>query len=167
MVQGSCLCATVRYAVEAPFESMLHCHCSMCRKHHGAAFATSVSAPFAAFRWLTGGSAIEQYASSEEGKRSFCRYCGSVTPSLLPDFDLAICPAGNLAEDTGIRPQAHIFVGSKAPWCTIADSLPQHEANPPEFGGGEGVPRPAVHPRPGVTAVAGCRLGCDCFTKPA
>jgi hypothetical protein len=29
-------------------------------------------------------------------------------------------------DDPGIRPSAHIFVGSKAPWFTITDDLPQY-----------------------------------------
>jgi len=37
---------------------------------------------------------------------------------------------GTLAEDPAIRPSAHIFVGSKAPWYEITDDLPQHEAFP-------------------------------------
>ena len=37
-IQGSCLCGTVRYEIGAPFTAMLSCHCSMCRKHHGAPF---------------------------------------------------------------------------------------------------------------------------------
>ena len=34
---------------------------------------------------------------------------------------------GTLVDAPGISPTAHIFVGSKAPWFTIADGLPQHE----------------------------------------
>lgn len=37
---GSCLCGTVRYAITGAFETVGHCHCSTCRKTHGAAFAT-------------------------------------------------------------------------------------------------------------------------------
>jgi hypothetical protein len=29
-------------------------------------------------------------------------------------------------DDPGIRPSRHIFVGSKAPWFTITDDLPQY-----------------------------------------
>ena len=29
-------------------------------------------------------------------------------------------------DDPGIRPAMHIFVGSKAPWFTITDDLPQY-----------------------------------------
>ena len=39
-------------------------------------------------------------------------------------------PAGPLTGSLGLRPQAHIFVGSKAPWTVIADELPRHDAYP-------------------------------------
>jgi hypothetical protein len=128
---------------------MVHCHCSMCRKHHGAAFATFVGAPLMGFKWLSGEDQIDCYASSEKGRRCFCRRCGSVTPTLIKAMDLALIPAGNLEGDPGIRPQSHLFVGSKAPWYTISDDLPQHEEYPPEFGVG-GITRPVVEPREGV-----------------
>jgi hypothetical protein len=34
---------------------------------------------------------------------------------------------GALTDAPSIRPTAHIFAGSKAPWFTINDRLPQHE----------------------------------------
>jgi hypothetical protein len=36
-------------------------------------------------------------------------------------------PLGTLVDSPSIRPSAHIFVGSKAPWYIITDDLPQHE----------------------------------------
>ena len=33
---------------------------------------------------------------------------------------------GTLIDDPSIRPAAHIFVGSKAPWFAITDDLPQY-----------------------------------------
>ena len=158
MTRGVCLCGTVEYEVTAPFNMMVHCHCSMCRKHHGAAFATFAAAPYDAFRWLAGEDSIDDYRSSEQGTRSFCRRCGSVTPMLMAEQGFAIVPAGNLIDDPGIRPQMHIFVGSKAPWYTINDTLPQHAGFPPEFGGGSGIARPSVMPRPGI-AEGSCLCG--------
>jgi hypothetical protein len=122
----------------------------MCRKHHGAAFATFVSAPVAAFRWLKGEEDVRAYASSDQGKRFFCGICGAVGPTPLPDAGIAICPAGNLLSDPGVRPKMHMFVGSKAPWYTITDKVPQHAGYPPEFGGGFGVERPTIEARAGV-----------------
>jgi hypothetical protein len=37
---------------------------------------------------------------------------------------------GTLIDAPSIRPTAHIFVGSKAPWYTITDDLPQHDEFP-------------------------------------
>ncbi len=158
MSVGTCLCGTVRYEVAPPFLQMMHCHCSMCRKHHGAPFATFVAAPYSAFRWLAGEEEVAKYASSEQGVRSYCRHCGSVAPMLMPDAGFAIVPAGNLVDDPGVRPQSHMFVGSKASWYEITDGLPQHEAMPPAFGGGMGVARPAVAQRDGV-ADGSCLCG--------
>ena len=158
MTRGVCLCGAVESEFTAPFTMMMHCHCSMCRKHHGAAFATFVAAPYSAFRWVRGEDAIAKYKSSEHGVRLYCRQCGSVAPTLMPDAGLAIAPAGNLDGDLGIRPQGHMFVGSKAGWYTITDSLPQYSAMPPEYGGGMGVARPTVAEREGV-ADGSCLCG--------
>jgi hypothetical protein len=34
---------------------------------------------------------------------------------------------GSLRDEPSIRPDHHIFVGSKAPWFEITDGLEQHE----------------------------------------
>jgi hypothetical protein len=64
-------------------------------------------------------------------KHVFCRACGSSMPRIDPSRDLAVIPMGGLDDDPGVRPLAHIFVGSKAAWDTITDSLPQHAEYPP------------------------------------
>jgi hypothetical protein len=134
MTEGRCLCGTVRYEIDGPLANMLHCHCSMCRKHHGTPFATWATAPLAVFRFTAGEPAVVRYDSSPGFHRSFCRICGSVAPEGVAAAGLVICPAGNLEGDLGVEPQLHMFVGSKAPWYTITDDLPQFEEYPPQFG---------------------------------
>ncbi len=158
MTRGACLCGSVRYEFVEPLAAIVHCHCSMCRKHHGASFATWAVGPAGALRWLAGEGDVGRYRASERGERAFCKRCGSVVPMPLPGTDLAIAPAGNLEGDPGVRPKVHIFVGSKAPWYTITDSLPQHEGYPPELGGGLGVERPPVEPR-GDATLGSCLCG--------
>jgi hypothetical protein len=155
-VAGACLCGAQRYEIAGPFQLMLHCHCSMCRKHHGAAFATFVAASLDGFRWHKGESDTATYASSPQGARAFCRRCGSVAPTLSPQMGLAILPAGNLEGELGIEPQGHVFSASRAPWYEIADTLVQHAAGPPEFGG-RAVERPARE-----TSRHGVRGSCLC-----
>jgi AcrR family transcriptional regulator len=94
VTHGACACGTVRYEVEGPFDVMSHCHCAMCRKHHGSAFATFVSAPLAGFRWLAGADAVTTYRSATSAQRSFCSVCGSVTPSLETEAGVVFCPWG-------------------------------------------------------------------------
>lgn len=151
MTKGSCLCGALQFEVAGPFDMMAHCHCSMCRKHHGAMFATFASAPLAGFSWIAGEDQLAVFQSSEHGRRSFCRTCGSVAPTIMKEMGLVIVPTGNLEDDPGIRPQMHMFAGSRAPWFPITDALPQHQGYPREFGGGEGVARPAPAIRLGVT----------------
>ena len=129
-IKGSCLCKAVTYEVAGEFEFIGNCHCSMCRKSHGAAYATWGILKPGQFRWVTGEGVVEHHESSPGRTRCFCRRCGS---------PLASAHAGTVGEvvigtvdgDPGARPREHIFVGSKALWHDITDSLPQHEAWPP------------------------------------
>lgn len=131
MIRGACLCGAVRYEVEGPFENLMHCHCSMCRKHHGAPFATFVGAKASGFRWVSGESSIAEYKSSPNGVRRFCSSCSSVVPAEMGES--VFMPAGNLDGDLGDAGKSgmHVFVGSKAPWHTIGDDLPRYDTVPP------------------------------------
>ena len=39
-LKGQCLCGSIQYEIDKVEPKMAHCHCSMCRKFHGAAFST-------------------------------------------------------------------------------------------------------------------------------
>src|SRR5688572_30603317 len=149
MNRGSCLCGGVQFEA-GPFDSMVNCHCSMCRKHHGAMFATFLTGASDSFRWLSGEDGIEVYRSSERGLRPFCRTCGSVVPTVLPPHGVAFVPAGSLEGDPGRRPELHMFAASRAPWFPIADGLPQFERFPPGFEDAESVENPGPAPKAGV-----------------
>ena len=156
MVSGSCLCGRFAFEVDGPFEFMANCHCTYCRKSHGASFATYVSAPTKGFRWVSGEGEQGGYASSKAPERGFCPTCGSKVPR-GPEGDVAFFPAGLLDGDPGVRPMADIYTGCKAHWQEIADSAAAFEASPP------GSPDPGLPtpPRPeGATpgAIAGSCL---------
>ena len=133
-MQGRCLCGAVAFELDdaalgaAP---MSHCHCSMCRKAHGSAFATYTGARGGAFRFTTDEDAIAHYESSPGFRRSFCRTCSSVVPMGFGDGDAAwwVVPAGLLDGDPGTRPSSHFYAASAAPWYTIPDGLEQHAAD--------------------------------------
>ena len=59
--------------------------------------------------------------------RPFCSTCGSPVATPVPALGLVFAPAGGSEGDPGIRPQGHIFAGSKASWYEITDALPQYD----------------------------------------
>ncbi len=124
-VRGSCLCGGVRYEVDdGGFGRVVSCHCSMCRKATGAAFRTRASVRPAAFHWRAGEALVSRYQSSPGETRTFCRVCGSTLVTFVGATELGL-PLGTLDDDPGVRPSAHVFVDSKAPWFEITDGLPK------------------------------------------
>jgi hypothetical protein len=132
MIQGSCLCGQVKFELAGQPMFINHCHCSMCRKVHGAAFGSFLHAAGHQFRWVSGEDLVQHYRSSPENLRSFCRNCGANVPVLEDEGAHVIIPAGTLDTDPGVRPVVHIHVESMAPWYEITDSLPQFAAFPPD-----------------------------------
>jgi hypothetical protein len=131
MLRGSCLCGSVRYEVRGAVSRLTHCHCSMCRKAHGAAFASYGRVERRDFVLLSGRDDIASYQSSPGVIRTFCKRCGStlqfISDNRPSTFSLAL---GTLDDDPGVETSLHIFVGSKAPWFQITDDLPQHATRP-------------------------------------
>ena len=111
---------------------MANCHCSICRRVHGAAFSTVLPVAKAGFRWTTGEELLRFYESSPGKKRWFCGTCGSHLISTRDtNTELLLLRAGSLDGDPGVRPVAHGWVGSKADWWEIHDDLEQFEAGFP------------------------------------
>lgn len=92
------------------------------------------------------GSAFKPFAGIERGKMAVtegedhllifggednhdarCKTCGSLLYSVVRDGAFVHVTMGTLADEPTMRPTEHIFVGSKAPWYTIHDELPQYE----------------------------------------
>ena len=132
---GGCLCGTVRFGVTEHPTLALHCHCSICRRAHGAAFGTFTVVKQENFAWTKGELMLGTYASSPGFKRQFCRQCGShliVLGAWNPTGITIVLAA--LDDVSGLKPSCHIFTGSKAAWHEITDSLPQYEEWPPGLG---------------------------------
>jgi hypothetical protein len=129
VLKGACFCETVQYAVEDSFEYAMNCHCSQCRRTTGSAFK-----PFAGIKreklHLTAGADALLIYGDETGNDTHCKACGSLLYSVVREGQYVHVAMGTLIDAPSISPSAHIFVGSKAPWFTITDDLPQHDALP-------------------------------------
>ena len=123
---GACLCGRVRFEISGPLDRVAHCHCTICQRAHGAAFATWVAVPQECVRITVGQSDLTHYRSSEIGARSFCRTCGSSMFCRLdthPDIiDVALAC---LAPDHGAVPRVHVFWDDRAGWFELLDRLPR------------------------------------------
>lgn len=58
---GSCLCGAVSFRLLSEPKAATHCHCRMCQKQHGAAFATYASVPKSDLEYLSGQALLTAY----------------------------------------------------------------------------------------------------------
>jgi hypothetical protein len=128
MLAGKCFCGVVQYSVADAFRYALNCHCSGCRRTTGSAFK-----PFAGIERdklaVTKGQGSLLIYGEENGHDAHCKVCGSFLYSVVQGGAYVHVGLGTLMDVPSIRPTAHIFVGSKAPWFTITDGLPQYEGH--------------------------------------
>jgi hypothetical protein len=126
ILAGECYCRAVGYAVTDAFAYALNCHCSNCRRTTGSAFKPFAGIERGKFA-LTAGHDKLLIFGDESGHDAHCGRCGSLLYSLVREGAYVHVAMGTLVDDPAIRPTAHIFVGSKASWFTIADDLPQYQ----------------------------------------
>ncbi len=128
--RGSCLCGRIRFEVDEFLPRTGNCHCSMCRKFHGAAYATIAETRQAHFRWSAGEELLKAYTAENGTTRRFCSNCGSslTFASPLADPDLVEIALGCFDDAVPVKPDAHIYVGSGASWAQPRDGLPQYVA---------------------------------------
>ena len=127
---GRCLCGAVGLEADAFMPGAAHCHCSMCRRFHGAAFATIVSVRAEDFRWVRGEEMLRSFTADNGTVRTFCSQCGSSLLFYSPRAPSEVMEValGVFDEPVPARPDAHIFVDSGAQWAPAGDGLPRFAA---------------------------------------
>lgn len=130
MIKGSCLCGAIEFEVEPIPEKIYNCHCSQCRKSHGAAFATQAFAKGETLKFLKGEALLKEY-TGHGGVRAFCSNCGSRLMNYAPDKNLYLSVAlSSVDTDYGGKPIAHANVGSKAAWHSPSQDIPSYPGMP-------------------------------------
>lgn len=161
MPEARCLCGDHVWRVDAPLSLLHHCHCTICRKHQGAAYTTMGCVAPEHFAWVARGETIA-HESSPGFERLSCARCGSPVPGAPASIGRLFVFAGPLEGDPGERPNSHIFAGSKAPWFPLEDGLPAFDAYPPGFDAP--VHPTPCSPEPAGTGVRGsCLCGAVCY----
>ena len=123
MVQGNCLCGQIHFEASEIPGMVFNCHCSRCRKAHGAAFATQVICSKSTLRFLSGRERLCEYVVGNI-VRAFCGGCGSrlMNYTVGPEYLSISLPSIKGRED--LRPGGECFVLDKLQFvqldCTIA-----------------------------------------------
>ncbi|HZC29844.1 MAG TPA: GFA family protein [Gaiellaceae bacterium] len=124
LLTGRCECGAVSYRVTDAFRYAQNCHCSRCRAATGTAFKA-----FAGIErdrlTVTAGRDRLLVVGDDDLNDTRCASCGSLLFSVVREGAYVHVAMGSLVDTPTIRPTAHIFVGSKAPWFEITDELPQ------------------------------------------
>jgi hypothetical protein len=131
-MSGSCLCGGVRFEVAGPFDAVVHCHCTSCKRLSGGVGTTSGRVATDAIRIVAGDDLLRTFQPDEGSAKTFCSVCGSnLFGAGWPDSEVSVVRLTALDEGLDQAPQAHIFVGSVAAWETLPeDGLPRFDARP-------------------------------------
>lgn len=123
---GSCLCGAVRFEVEGAFDRFYLCHCEHCRKDTGSAHAANLFSSSATLKWISGAESVRQFdLPGTRHSKGFCCVCGSALPRIQMNGKLIVVPAGSLNSSIDIRPDAHIFMSSRAAWDEALEQVPK------------------------------------------
>ena len=125
-VNGSCLCGAIRFSARLPSKWCAHCHCSMCRKFHGAGYVTWVGFEAGQVEIGQGENDLSWFDSSPGAQRGFCKQCGSSlffrSERWAGELHVAL---GCMDDAIDRKPQANAFFDRHVDWMPIDHSLKQ------------------------------------------
>ncbi|NQZ81115.1 MAG: GFA family protein [Colwellia sp.] len=132
MYYGKCLCGVIKIEVSGAIDSIIHCHCSLCRKSTGTAYATNGFVDINSLKVVKGKEALSTFAFKPGRNRHFCSGCGSpIYSSNDQDKSRIRVRLGIFDSEIKEKPISHNFVTSKANWDNLDDNLPRYEAFEP------------------------------------
>jgi hypothetical protein len=135
VLTGRCACKTVAYEVSDEFVAAFICHCSNCRARTGSAFLPWGDIEREKLRVTKGERSLLVTGDVNADHVMRCGRCFCLLYWTVRHGEYLRVPYGTLVDEPTLKPTAHMFVGSKAPWHEILDDLPQHDEYPwPEDG---------------------------------
>ena len=123
--EGGCACGHVRYAVYADPLIVHCCHCRMCQRQSGAAFA--INALYEADRVeLLRGEVDEVKTPSPSGKGQIIARCPKCRVAVWSNYHMGglrervrFIRVGSLDDPDRLPPDVHIYTSSKQPWVVL------------------------------------------------
>jgi hypothetical protein len=122
-IEGGCHCGAIRYALSAPPEASMICHCRTCRGISGALAIGWIS--IAADKFAITKGAPKAYASSPNLLREFCGDCGAqITNARAEDDPYVDLTTATLDNPDAFPPTHHSWLSHDIAWVKVGDGLP-------------------------------------------
>ena len=116
-ITGACLCKSVKYTINGPIKAVANCHCNMCKKMTGAAFATFAIVAEESLEITQGEKELSAYVVTDNVTKSFCRSCGTPLFHVHKKYPgNRMLPIGALDDPTAVTPAINIYCESMLPW---------------------------------------------------
>jgi hypothetical protein len=116
------LCGAVRWRAKGDASRVHHCHCGMCRRWTGAAFATLAWFPRQAVVWSGTPNA---FRASPIALRTHCGACGTPLSLAYDARDDIALTVGSMDDPGAVRPTRHYGVEGRLPWADVGTRLPE------------------------------------------
>lgn len=131
MVEGSCLCGSIKYEVELIPGKIFNCHCQYCRKAHGADYVTVAIAKASTLKVTDSDGALKEHKNDIGGFRAFCSCCGTRLMNYAPDKDTYFSVMLSTVDTPmDFKVSAHVNTESKASWCVPYEGIPSFKSLP-------------------------------------
>lgn len=128
MYTGSCLCGAINIELRGAITDIIHCHCSLCRKNSGTAYATNGFINANQFKVIDPDKSLTFFEFKPGKKRHFCSKCGSPVYSSNADKpEKHRIRLGIFDSEISERPMSHNFMGSKAVWDDLDAELQRYD----------------------------------------
>jgi hypothetical protein len=102
MINGSCLCGSVKYEISGKVGDIVHCHCKTCRKAQDSDFN------------LLSKDSLKSFELSVGKHRYFCLNCGTQVYAKRDETSHVILRLGSLDSKINSLEKAHIWVLEQA-----------------------------------------------------
>lgn len=126
--EGGCTCGHVRYSVESKPLIVHCCHCSMCQRQNGSAFAVNALIEADRVRLLQGDIA-EITVPSPSGNGQVIARCPKCQVAVWSNYlifykgilgeAIRFIRVGTLDDPSKMPPDIHIYTSSKQPWLVL------------------------------------------------
>jgi hypothetical protein len=123
-LEGGCSCRAVRYRLRSKPMFVHCCHCLLCQRQTGSAFAINALIETSRIELLAA-APVAISMPTESGRPHDIHRCATCQVAVWSDYGrrpaMRFVRVATLDEPHAIEPDVHIFTRSKVPWVRLPD----------------------------------------------